>query len=174
MPRVLVTYASKHHSTAEIAEAIATELTARENDVDCVDAADAPKADDYDAVVLGSAVYMGRWRREARQFLKHNLDALSQRPFWIFSSGPTGENAEKDFAENEKWLEPRHVLDQAESAGVRGHIVFGGKIPDYPKGFIEKSIRDSTPAEFLDVRDWDQIRAWADEIADQLGATPTG
>ena len=171
MAHVLVSYATKHHSTAEIAEAIAAELRERGNDVDCVDAADAHAAG-YDAVVLGSAVYMGRWRREARRFLKHERKQLSAMPFWVFSSGPVGEgsgDAEKD----EKWLEPASVIELAESLGVREHVVFGGRIPPDPSGFVESAMARNTPPEHQDLRDWDQIRTWAASIASALAGATT-
>ncbi len=169
MTKVLVAYASKHHSTAEIADAVADELRAHGLDVECLEAGET-SAEGYDAVVLGSAMYAGRWLRHARTFLKHNLDALKQVPFWIFTSGPVGENVDKELEEDSKWLEPHHVLGLAESVGLRGHVVFAGKIPEDPHGFIEKAMARNTPEEFRDSRDWDQIRKWGAEIATELGA----
>lgn len=166
MARVLVAYATKHRSTAEIAAAIADELRTRGHEADCLDAHDA-HARGYDAVVLGSAVYMGRWRREARRFLSKEGDSLALMPFWVFSTGPVGEpsgDAEKDAA----WLEPEAVIAQAEALNVREHVVFGGRMPQDPHGFIESAMARNTPEEFQDLRDWDQIRDWAGRIAAQL------
>lgn len=168
MTRILVTYASKHHSTEEIAEAIADELRSQGNEVECVAADQAPAPSGFSAVVLGSAAYAGRWRREARHYLKAHHDELAEIPFWIFTSGPVGEKAEIDFTENQKWLEPRKVIELAESAGVRGHTVFGGKVPDDPGNFVERAMAKNTPEEFKDIRDWDQIRGWARDIAGEL------
>ena len=67
MSRVLVAYGSKHGSTAEIAEAIAATLREAGLQADCVKAGDVRSLEGYDAVVLGSAVYMRRWRRAASQ-----------------------------------------------------------------------------------------------------------
>ena len=167
MTRVLVTYASKHGSTEEIARAIAHELRERNLDVDCVDVGDASLGV-FDAVILGSAVYMGRWRSEARHFLKKHLDTLSTIPFWIFSSGPVGEKADDEIEENSKWLEPHRILELAEAAGLRGHTVFGGRLPTDPHGFVENSMVRNTPEEFRDSRDWAAIGRWADEVAEQL------
>ena len=167
MTRVLVTYASKHGSTEEIARAVAHELSERNLDTDCVSVGDASLGV-FDAVILGSAVYAGRWRSEARHFLKKHLEALSEVPFWIFSSGPVGEKAQEDLDKNSKWLEPHKVLELAEKAGVRGHVVFGGRLPTDPHGFVENSMVRNTPEEFSDSRDWDAIRAWADQVAAEL------
>ena len=167
MARVLVAYATKHHSTAEIAEAVARQLRTRGHDAEAVEAGVAT-AEGYDAVVLGSATYMGRWRREARHFLSHERDRLARIPFWVFSSGPVGEPKDGTPAEDDRWLEPHKVIEQAEAAGVREHVVFGGRLPEDPSGFIEQAMVRDTPEEFQDRRDWDEIRAWADRIADQL------
>lgn len=172
MGTVLVAYATKHHSTAEIAEAIAEELRGHGFDTDCLEVGEATVGN-HDAVIMGSAVYMGRWRREATAFLKHHRAELGRVPFWIFSSGPVGDHVEQDLAEDSKWLEPRKVLELAESVGLRGHTVFGGRIPTDPRGFVEKGMAKNTPEGLRDARDWDQIRHWADGIAAELGAART-
>lgn len=45
----------------------------------------------YDAVVLGSAVYMGHWLELAVKFAETFVDELRRLPVWVFSSGPVGE-----------------------------------------------------------------------------------
>ena len=164
MTRVLVAYAGKHGSTAEIAEAIADELGGCGIDAECLGADEVGSLEPYDAVVLGSAVYMKRWRPEARKLLRKHAKELSGRPFWIFSSGPFGEHP--DLA----WSEPPRVASRAEDLGVRDHVVFGGRLPLEPSGFVEKAMVRDTPAEAADLRDWEQIRAWARTIATELQA----
>lgn len=89
--RVLVGYASKYGSTAEIAEAIGKTLRAAGLDVDVQRAGDVHSLDPYRAVVLGSAVYTARWRRDAVRLLARRRD-LARREVWLFSSGPVGED----------------------------------------------------------------------------------
>lgn len=169
MARVKVIYASKHGSTREIAEAITEELRAAGQAATCVPAGEVYGLGDCDAVVLGSAVYMGRWRHEAKQVLRRHGPALAAMPFWVFSSGPVGDPAaEQD--DGDRWLEPRRVMARAEELGVREHVVFGGTISADPHGFIERGMTRNTPEEFRDRRDWEQIRAWARSIASELGA----
>jgi len=164
-PTVLVAYASKHGATREIAEAIADQLRDAGCTVDCREAHDAARPDGYDTVVLGSATYMKRWRREARQFLHHHRGALAQRPLWLFSSGPVGADDP-----DPQWIEPHAVVEAAEQLGARGHVVFGGRVPADPHNFVERAMARSTPAEVADRRDWDEIRAFARDVAAAVGA----
>jgi len=161
---VLVAYASKRGSTAEIAAAVAERLRADGVDAECLEIGEVGGLDGYDAVVLGSAVYMKRWRGEARHFLRKHGKELAGMPFWIFSSGPVGDPAEDDAA----WTEPRKIVARAEELGARDHVVFGGRMPTDPHGPIEKAMVNNTPEDLRDRRDWDEIRAWADGIAAEL------
>jgi menaquinone-dependent protoporphyrinogen oxidase len=164
MAKVLIAYASKRGSTAEIAEAIASVLRASGDEVDCVEAGTAVGLDGYDAVVLGSAVYMRRWRGDARQFLRKHRRELERMPLWVFSSGPTGDPSR----DNPAWTEPGHTIKLVEKLGAREHVVFGGSMPSEPHGRIEASMIEGTAPEFRDRRNWDEIRAWAARIAAEL------
>lgn len=166
MTRVLVAYASKRGSTAEIAEAVADTLRLAGLEVDCRMAGDVGALGGYDAVVLGSAVYMKRWRGDAKHFLRDHAEELSRTPFWVFSSGPVGDPSE---GPDPEWLEPPRIIDRAKQLGVREHVVFGGRIPAEPRGPIERAMAKNTPEEYRDMRDWEQIRSWASGIASGLG-----
>jgi len=162
---VLVAFASKHGSTAEIAEVVADELRRRGLRADCRPAGEAKTLAGYDAVVLGSAVYMKRWQHDARRLLHRHARELAAMPFWIFSSGPFGEHPDP------AWAEPPRVVKEAESLGARDHVVFGGRLPLEPKGFIEKAMVRDTPPKVSDLRDWEQIRDWTAGVAAALQET---
>ncbi len=74
MTRVLVAYATKMAATEGIAEAIGEELTAHGLKVEVRNVREADSPDYYDAVVLGSAVYAGRWRPEATHWVKQHAE----------------------------------------------------------------------------------------------------
>ncbi len=110
---VLLAYASKHGSTREIAERIANTLS--EKGVGCT-AVPAERAQDvaaYDAVVAGSAVYIGKMRKEMRRFLAKNEQTLKAKPLWLFASGPTKRG--DDPGELDGWHRPastKEVVDR--------------------------------------------------------------
>lgn len=165
--RVLVAYGSKHGSTAEIAERIGEVLEAEGHQVEVESAGAVDEVEAYDALVLGSAVYSGRWRRDARGLLRRLRAGWGERPLWLFSSGPTGED-EPD--PSSRWHHPAKVRKAGESLGARDQVVFGGRVPPEPGNFMERSMLRDTPEEKRDRRDFEAIAAWAQGIARELGS----
>lgn len=85
---VLVTAASKHGATVEIANVIARKLNEHGASAELVDIEDMSELDCYEAVVIGSGIYLGNWLKEARRVIDAHAAELSQRPTWLFASGP--------------------------------------------------------------------------------------
>jgi menaquinone-dependent protoporphyrinogen oxidase len=159
--KVLVTAASKHGATAEIGERIAAELSRRGHEVTNRPPEEVGKVDSFDAVVLGSAVYAGRWRPEARDFVDEFGHELLDRPLWLFSSGPLGEPPKPD-------EDPMDVPAIVEATSPHQHRVFPGKLDPEALGMAERAIVRALRAPYGDFRDWDAITGWAGEIADAL------
>lgn len=90
MIRVLVSAASRHGATAEIGEAIATALRESGLDAQFRPPERVAVTSDYDAFVLGSAVYAGHWLPDAIDLCDRIGPDLKGRPVWLFSSGPVG------------------------------------------------------------------------------------
>ena len=88
--KVLVIYASKAGTTEGIAEFIGEKLRGRGVTVDVHNVGSAQGVENYDAFVVGSALYMFHWVKEAKEFISKNRTLLSNRPVWLFSSGPVG------------------------------------------------------------------------------------
>ena len=173
--KVLVSYASRHGSTAGIAERIAVRLGTHSLDASACDVSKITNVEQYDAFVVGSAAYMYRWLKEATRFAKRHRKTLASKPLWLFSSGPVGTELvdekgqdifeamrPKEFAEFEKILSPRDTK-----------VFFGAWDPDAePVGLAERFVNLMPAAKASmpsgDFRDWDAIDAWADEIASAL------
>ena len=120
----------------------------------------------YQATVLGSAVYIGRWRKEAVKFLKVNENILAQRPVWIFSSGPTGEGDPVELLNG--WRIPGGVEDVAGRILPRDIAVFHGHVDVDKLNFIERSMANNVEVPTGDFRDWGAITGWAISIAEVL------
>ena len=161
--KVLVTYASKYGSTAQIADRISSVLESRGLDVEEMPVGKAKSAGDYKAVVLGSAVYAGQWRAEAAEWLKRNADELAKRPTWIFSSGPTGEGDPSELMNG--WRLPESLEEVVEGIGPREIAFFHGNLDMDKLNFGEKLIVKAIKAPTGDFRVWDQIDSWAEEVA---------
>jgi menaquinone-dependent protoporphyrinogen oxidase len=159
--RVLVTYASRMGSTAEIGEAIAERLRAAGLDVTVVPVGQAPEPEGFDAVVCGSAIYATRWDKAARHYIRQHRQALAERPTWLFESGPCGDTA------GQRHETSPSVLRLAEDIGSSSPQVFGGNLdPARAKTRIARWVASSNLAG--DYRNWDQIRDWADGIGRQV------
>jgi menaquinone-dependent protoporphyrinogen oxidase len=159
--KVLIVAASRHGSTDEIADAIAARLRERGHEADVFAPEDAPPLASYDAVVIGSAVYVGNWMKAARSFVEANSDSLVGRPVWLFSSGPL-DDAEAEALPSEK------VEDLETTTRALGHHVFTGRLDRNQLSLAERMVTKMVHAPDGDFRDWDDIARWADSIADTL------
>jgi menaquinone-dependent protoporphyrinogen oxidase len=178
--RVLVAYATRHGATRGIAERIAQTLEQSGLEVTLEPVETASPLDEYDAVVVGSAAYMGRWIDDAADFVRRNREMLASRPVWLFSSGPVGtDTVDAKGRDVIKAAEPREFAEFAGSIHpVDERVFFGAYDPDAkPVGLAERlgarfmrlpAIREALPAG--DFRDWPEIEAWAGGIARQLQA----
>ncbi len=82
--KILVTYASRLGSTAEVAEAIGKTLRENGTKVDVLRMQDVSDPTPYRAVVAGSAIRNKQWLAEAMQFIRQHQAALRQKPFAAF------------------------------------------------------------------------------------------
>jgi menaquinone-dependent protoporphyrinogen oxidase len=160
--RVLVAYASKMGSNAEIADAIVAVLVEAGLEAEAVPARDVKDVDPYDAIVLGSALYAAHWQRDANRFVAKRRDVLKGKALWLWSSGPL------DWTLAVKDLPPAaNVLEIMGDVPYRAHRTFGGRLDASLPGVDEQILRTHQVGDF---RDWNAVRRYAAEIAEALAA----
>jgi menaquinone-dependent protoporphyrinogen oxidase len=172
---VLVTYASKHGATQGIAERIAHDLSRAGVPTDIQPVATTGDIAGYDAFVIGSAAYAAHWMKEAKTFVHDHQKVLAERPVWLFSSGPLGEEeSDEQGRDVRETTRPKEVAELAETIHPRGEHVFFGALDPEKLSLGERAIRRLPPMRRLmpegDFRDWEDVDEWAREIAEELKA----
>ena len=168
---VLVTAASKHGGTREIAETIARVLDRDGVAARHVEMDEVRDLRTYDACVVGSGIYLGGWLKEARRFVDDHAAELAQLPTWLFASGSVvGEPPRGDDPDA---LRAGLVERLVQTTHAREHKLFAGKLDTSKLGLLEKAAVRGAHANEGDHRDWGEIERWASEIAAQLrSSTP--
>jgi len=160
---VLVTYASRMGSTQQIAEAIGHELETSGIRITLAPCADSISPETFDGVILGSAIYTRRWLKAAKRFLKRHAGELNPKTTWLFHSGPIGEGARE-----QQVPAPKAISRVLARYGLRAPVTFGGRLDtEHATGPLSRWMGAEGPLSG-DFRDWDRIRAWASDIAQQL------
>ena len=158
-PTVLITYATKHGSTREVAETIARAVEQHGLSVDVHPAREVGDLTGFDAVILGTALYMGRPHADARRFPKRYHEPLSRVPVAVFGMGPltTGDD---DVAGARKQLE--RALAAVSDVTPVSTAIFGGVVKPDDLHFPFRHMKAS------DARNWADIEAWGREVATLL------
>ena len=159
--KVLVSAASRHGATAEIARTIGDTLAEAGLEAVVLAPDAVTTLDEYDAAVLGSGVYVGHWMEAAKNLAERHAIALASRPVWLFSSGPLGDppTPEED---------PADIAEIMELTHAREHRLFAGRVDRSVLGLGEKVILTAERVPDGDFRSWDEVREWAREIASAL------
>ncbi|MCL4368515.1 MAG: flavodoxin domain-containing protein [Actinobacteria bacterium] len=170
---ILVTYATTYGATKGIAEHIAARLQAAGAQAEARPMKSAGDLAAWEAVVVGSAVYNTHWTKEATAFVTQHHSVLSDRPVWLFSSGPLGTaTTDPQGRELTVLAEPKELAAMVEAIHPRGHQVFFGAHRRSGLGFAHRAFTVLPAARALlpegDFRDWPQIEAWAEGIAAEL------
>jgi menaquinone-dependent protoporphyrinogen oxidase len=164
---VLVAYATRYGSTRQVAEVVAATLGEGGLAVDLEPMQEVRTLEGYSAVVLGAALYIGRWHKDARRFLSQHREALTQRPVAIFALGPL-------HLDEKEWQDVRMQLEKelATFAWLTPIALemFGGKIDPaklrFPWNVLLASLFKNRPTK--DIRDWRAIHTWASSLAVKL------
>jgi menaquinone-dependent protoporphyrinogen oxidase len=153
---VLIAFSSRHGATEGLARMIGKTIAEHGLTVDVRRMDDVDTVYPYAGLVLGSAVYMGRWTAEARQFVDLHQEAIVARPTWLFSSGPIGDDI---------GLAPFDADELVVRTGALDHHLFGGRLQKRSLGLSERAVTRLLGAQEGDYRDWPSAAAWATAIA---------
>jgi menaquinone-dependent protoporphyrinogen oxidase len=160
MSKILVLYASRYGSTAEVAQAIAEELCSCGHAAEVRDVEAGADLTAYDAVIVGSAIRMGRWLPAATAFVQKHQATLRSMPTAFFTvhmlatdDGSASREARAAYTATERGL----VQPAAEA-------FFAGKIDPKQLNLVEKLMFKATGAQGGDLRNWEAIRGWAGEV----------
>ena len=164
--KVLITYASKHGSTAEIAKKIEEDLNQSGFECTTIPVKQVKDLSGFQAVVLGTGLYMGQWQKDAVKFIKQNKALLENQKLWIFTSGPTGEGDPVKLVQNR--LYPEGLRAAIEEINPKDVAVFHGNIDPSKLSGFEKWIIGKVNAAIGDFRNWQSISTWATGIANAL------
>jgi menaquinone-dependent protoporphyrinogen oxidase len=154
--RVLVVYGSKRGGTAELARMVGKAFAERGWSAEVRPAADVTTVADADAVIVGGALYMNRWHRDAVRFVNRHAAALRSQPVWFFSSGPLDHSARSgDIAP------VAQVNALAAKVEIKGHMTFGGRLTPDAKGFMARRMAKKSGGDW---RDPQQVREWVHQV----------
>lgn len=173
--KVLVGYDSAYGSTKGIAKEITDRLTHAGLPVEIrpVDEIDAIR--NYDAVVLGSAIHNMAWLPRAAAFMRDHTTDIAGRPVWLFSVSSVGETS-SFFGPRVAGImrrtrrEPKDIAGFRQTVEPRDHRTFAGAVERTHWNLAGHLFLKTFGGNYGDHRDWSDIDAWADRIAEQLQA----
>lgn len=170
---VLVTYASRTGSTAEIAQAIGTTLREGGVPVDVKPMQEIKELAPYQAVIAGSAIRGARWLPEAVQFIRSHQSELRHKPFAMFTVCITlaMANSEQYRTAVAGWTAPVRAIVNPLSEGLFAGMLDFNKLP---MNWETIKLRATVAMGIFprgDHRDWDAVRAWAEGLKPRI-ATP--
>ena len=178
---VLVAYATRHGSTAGIAERIAADLRHSGIPSEAQPVHEVHDVRSFDAVILGGAAYLFHWHKDATDFARTYRVALRERPVWLFSSGPLGTDlVDKDGTDVLQTCQPKEFCELSALVRARGvQVFFGAYDPAARPATVGERMLALLPAGKAalpagDFRDWPAIDAWAASIAAALNCQQTG
>ena len=187
---MLVVYATKYGSTAQVAETVAEELRAAGCEAEARAAGDGASAAGFDAVVVGGPMIFG-WHKEALKYVQARRDVLAAVPvaYFITAASLTEDGADavggvpvyKDswlakrptipdkLTRKQRYALPSHylgdVLKKTAPVRPRQAAFFAGAVDMTKMGILAKLfvmlVIGASPG---DGRHWDAVREWARQL----------
>ncbi|MDD1674254.1 MAG: flavodoxin domain-containing protein [Methanomicrobiales archaeon] len=165
--RILIAYASRSGSTAEIAQAIGKELESIGMNISVSEIREISSIRGYDAVVIGTPVYMGKPEKTSVQFAACNQEQLQQLPVAVFAVGMAPVDTKVGSVEGVI----RNL--QASFAALQpvATTLFAGRLDPARMSLLDRTMTRLMRVQTGDFRDWAAIRAWAQSLPALLKIT---
>lgn len=166
MERILITYATRTGSTEGVAKTIGETLSLMGETVDVIPMQDVKDSSAYKAVIAGSAIQAANWLPEAMDFVKDNREVLTQKPFAAFLVCMTlaMKKGEEYRPTVSGWLDPVRDLVTPVTVGLFTGGLDVKKLPSFRDRLKFKISVMAGVWKEGDHRDWNKIRAWADDL----------
>jgi menaquinone-dependent protoporphyrinogen oxidase len=181
--KTLVVYGTRYGATTGTSEEIAKMLRENGFDVTVINAKKEKIKDisEYELIIVGSGMRMGKWTHEADNFLKKFQKELKQKKLAIFVS--TMKTVSEREGKTDDVAKMRKTALEEKVTEYNLHPIalgFFGGVLDYNKmgfffkrtmGFLkpqlEKDGFEETQPDLYDLRDWDEIRNWGKELVNK-------
>jgi len=161
---ILVAYATRYGSTAEVAEAVGDELRKAGVEVDVQPIDDILDLSPYRAVIIGSPIYMGKWLPEAQVFVERHQQHLRGIPVAYFAVGLTIMGGTPDaIRKAEASMGQVRMLVNPVDIGI-----FPGRLESSRLSVADRAITKLIRAKTGDFRDWEAVRAWAQALRPKI------
>jgi len=162
--RILVAYATRYGSTAEVAEAIGEELRKTGVAVDVRPVNDLEDLSPYRAAIIGSPIYMGKWLPESQVFIERNQQILRTIPVAYFAVGLTvADGGAEILRKAEASMDQVRMLVNPVDTGI-----FPGKLESDRLSLTDRTIIKLIRAKAGDLRNWEAVRAWAQAVREKI------
>ena len=171
--RILVTYASRTGTTAEVAAAICRILSESGAQVNILPMQEVKDLAPYEAVIAGSAIRAARWLPEAVQFIRAHQATLRHKPFAMYTVCITLAMADTEQYRSavSGWTAPVRAIVPPLSEGLFAGMLDFNKLPF---NWETLKLRATVAMGIFprgDRRDWDAVRAWAESLKPMLSMT---
>lgn len=158
--RVLIAYATKTGSTAEIATRIGEIIAEKGFSVDVKPAKEVIDISPYSTVLVGSGIRVGQMMGEAMKFITKNQAALKEKHFSVFFGCMIlKDHTPEKIEEVSAYLQPVRDLVQPEYEGM-----FAGVIDPAKMTLVERMMMKVMKVPQGDFRNWTAIESWAREV----------
>ncbi len=179
--KTLLVYGTRYGATAGTSEEIAKILREEGFDVKVVNVKEEKIKDisEYELIIVGSGMQMGKWTGEAEDFLKKFQKEFARKKFALFVSSmksvPEREGKADEVAKAKR-IDLEDIIAKYNLQPIA--VGFFGGVLNFNKmnflfrrtlGFLKPQLEADgfkpTEPNVYDLRDWEEIRKWTKELA---------